>query len=135
MCSKKKSAMKNLSPLLVIFILIGCSASSRVVPTGSDTFVSQPMGESRLPGNLVDCGGNLTIISIDRNNCGECGMVCAPGHICYEGYCVLSCEQGQYNCNGRCVNLVDDENNCGGCNMVCVSGQICYKGHCVSCLP
>jgi hypothetical protein len=41
----------------------------------------------------------------DVENCGKCGVRCAPGFGCANGVCdnEKPCPKGQNKCNGKCV--------------------------------
>lgn len=67
----------------------------------------------------------------DRWNCGACGNICAPGHICDHGQC--TCGLGTADCGtGTCQSVLDDPSNCGACGSVCAGDTpVCDKGVCV----
>ncbi len=82
-------------------------------------------------------------LSSDRDNCGDCGKVCAlPGvaeNGCVGGSCsVVSCNQNLDNCNadpadGCEVDLEDDLANCGSCGNACSfsnAAAVCSQGVC-----
>jgi hypothetical protein len=74
---------------------------------------------------FVNCSGSCTDPSSSRAHCGasgDCtntgagnsaGMACAPGNICADGSCVLSCPAGSAPCGGRCVDPRTDNAYCG----------------------
>jgi alpha-tubulin suppressor-like RCC1 family protein len=62
------------------------------------------------PGDSV-CGNTCINTSIDNNNCGACGKVCASGLTCQGGQCL--CPAGKTDCNGTCVDTSSDDSNCG----------------------
>jgi len=76
----------------------------------------------------------------DVNNCGGCGIVCAPDHgtaaKCTGGMCgYTQCATGFGDCdndasNGCETDLTSDDNNCGHCNNPCGSGNLCAAGVC-----
>lgn len=60
----------------------------------------------------------------DPNNCGGCGVVCAPGKKCFEifgtGTVKCQCPAGETVCGaGSCADLQSDPNNCGSCGYRC----------------
>ncbi|MBI4705619.1 MAG: hypothetical protein HY744_31385 [Deltaproteobacteria bacterium] len=67
---------------------------------------------------LGERGLKCTNTYTDKQNCGNCGNVCAPGQTC---------------CGGKCVDTATDESNCGGCGVKCEPGETCHDGKC-SCL-
>lgn len=91
----------------------------------------------------ADCNGDPadgceTILQIDVNNCGACGVVCeGAGGVpptCAVGVCKLDCPLGAGDCNaatgdGCETNLLDDPENCGACGLSC-SGTPCVEGAC-----
>jgi hypothetical protein len=90
------------------------------------------------PEGFVDCGwgwGDCIDLLSDDSNCGECGNVCESGHICVEGVCVLSCQEGYTSCSGVCRNLMTDDQNCGECGHDCGWFCECVDGTCESLLP
>lgn len=79
----------------------------------------------------------------DPNNCGGCGIVCAPNEKCFQvfgqGAIKCQCPTGQTICGaGSCANLQTDINNCGSCGYRCGGippyGQglhaTCERGRC-----
>jgi hypothetical protein len=63
------------------------------------------------------CGAVCTNLGFDPANCGNCGVVCAPGMACQGGQCL--CAPGLLKCGTSCINPVSDRNNCGNCGVVC----------------
>jgi len=61
-------------------------------------------------------------------NCGGCGLACAPGQSCDDmgnGSYECRCAPGETRCaDGACVDLRSDTDNCGGCGIRCG-----YIGH------
>ena len=81
--------MKIVTLMMFLFVLGGCAAKSGVVPICSDSYrISRPAGKSTLAKNLINCGGKLTNIAIDRYNCGNCEKVCTSDQVCDKGSCV-----------------------------------------------
>jgi hypothetical protein len=77
----------------------------------------------------VASNGCESNISIDKNNCGSCGVVCGSTFACTAGSC--TCGGALPNlCTGACVNYQTDANNCGSCGHNC-SGTSCSAGLCV----
>lgn len=64
----------------------------------------------------VDDGCEVDVLT-DAENCGGCGLACAPGQPCLKGKC--ECPAGQIACGGVCVNPKVDDANCGGCGIEC----------------
>lgn len=79
---------------------------------------------------FTECLGTCTAITVDPDNCGTCGTICAPGEVCSGGSCVATCPSGLEDCAGTCVDLQSDENNCGSCGSACPSGYLCVAGSC-----
>lgn len=91
----------------------------------------------------ADCNGDPadgceTILQIDVNNCGACGVVCEGGAgvppTCAVGKCKLDCPLGAGDCNmnpndGCEANLLEDSQNCGACGLACM-GSPCIEGAC-----
>lgn len=75
-----------------------------------------------------DCSNGLeTNLSLNLENCGVCGMVCAlanAGEACANGTCVIgTCAAGWANCDGfagnGCETPLDLVSSCGACGIVC----------------
>ncbi len=78
-----------------------------------------------------DCDGEPqngceTVVAVDANNCGACGVRCQNGY-CEEGACV--CDDAAALCDGVCVALDNDPHHCGACGRDCLSGA-CSEGRC-----
>lgn len=56
-----------------------------------------------------------------EENCGGCGIACAPGQRCIqiEGKLTCACKAGETLCGNRCVDLLSDVRNCGACGVDC----------------
>ncbi|MDF2692355.1 MAG: Tryptophan synthase alpha chain [Labilithrix sp.] len=73
---------------------------------------------------FADCNGWVddgceVHISNDAENCGACGVKCAPGVRCFDGKC--GCPAGQVDCDGICVDTASSDTNCGTCGNRCVA--------------
>ncbi len=85
-------------------------------------------------------GCEVEDIVTDRDNCGGCGIKCAPDEQCVDegnGYqCTVPCKQaGKTKCRFGCSDLLNDPNNCGGCDDRCPNAgpnqlRLCKKGLC-----
>lgn len=101
------------------------------------------------PWPLATCGLDpykcTTDLSLDINNCGECGLQCPsyPGrHLishCAGGKCEFECSVDAtvrfFDCNGfvddGCeAELKSDPENCGSCGHACAPGLHCHAGFC-----
>jgi hypothetical protein len=122
------------------------------------------------PGHPEQCGGKCcgakcVETMLDKNNCGDCGVVCNSPLVCSGGGCgcptggggVVQCGGGQSCCGvSGCKSLATDVNNCGMCghacggtgdrcvgnscmcgtNPACTGGTSCCNGSCsASCVP
>jgi hypothetical protein len=77
------------------------------------------------------CGYECTIVEIDPDNCGACGVRCNPGEVCSQGMCGADCTGGTTRCGDVCVNLNTDQQNCGACGNACQAGEVCDgNGNC-----
>ena len=94
---------------------------------------------------FADCDGDVANgceqpTDSDVNNCGGCGVVCAPDHggtaTCTNGVCgYTNCAAGFGDCDGDASNgceasLGDDNANCGMCGNACGGGTVCAGGVC-----
>ena len=107
-------------------------------------------------GRTADCNKDLgvgcasdgceTNLRNDPNNCGGCGIVCAPDQECRDQgngpECIDKCEKsGMADCPSGCRDLRSDPQNCGACGNVCPAGNVhqssaCKKGVCtLECEP
>ena len=97
---------------------------------------------------FTSCGGACVDEQTDANNCGGCGVVCAPANAtpsCTNGACtVASCNPGFGDCDGNpangCEAPLDTDANCGGCGVACAPANgtgSCATGACAvaSCNP
>jgi hypothetical protein len=87
------------------------------------------------PAGTTCCEGACTDTSIDPQNCGTCGQVCASG-MCVNGTCQSGCPPPLVQCcQGtvcECVNIFGtDPFNCGGCGFECAPGSVCVGGTCI----
>lgn len=116
-------------------VLSGASRSTGPAPSG-------PTGTSRLsscPSGQALCAGTCIDVSSDRENCGECGRVCASEAplICVDGECVSDpdgdCGPGLDRCGeDGCRDLSQDIDHCGECFNDCLDGFNCIDGTCNS---
>jgi uncharacterized repeat protein (TIGR01451 family) len=91
-----------------------------------------PPGKSDCNGLAADgCEYNNAGFASDLNNCGACGIACAPAHAsgaCAGGACAVGmCNPGYSDCNGlpgdgceyNNTAFASDTSNCGGCGIPC----------------
>lgn len=76
---------------------------------------------------LSPCGGTCVNLSSDNANCGACGISCAGGQLCDQGFC---CGGTDVVCGDRCTDLQTDPDNCGVCGFQCIVGLACVLGQC-----
>jgi hypothetical protein len=99
-------------------------------------------------GDLDQCGGDGCELDRlgTRENCGGCGIECAPGLDCIdEGNgpeCGVPCvKAGKVLCGVECTDLLSNPNHCGGCGAACRAAgpnqaRLCTKGVCTyECAP
>jgi hypothetical protein len=86
-------------------------------------------GGAACPGATL-CGDHCTQLAFDPANCGACDNACAPGELCANGQCGLSCTGGSTQCGAQCTNIGFDPLNCGVCGKVCAAGELCSSGQC-----
>jgi len=93
--------------------------------SGTCTFACTP-GFSNCDG--VNATGCEAVTSTDNNNCGGCGVRCAPANAtgaCVASACSLvACSAGFGNCDGSTsngceTNLQTNLSNCGTCGTIC----------------
>lgn len=70
--------------------------------------------------------GCETVVAVDVNNCGACGVRCQNGY-CDDGACI--CDEAAASCDGKCVALATDPRHCGECGRDCLAGS-CSDGRC-----
>ncbi|MBX3225158.1 MAG: hypothetical protein KF795_31865 [Labilithrix sp.] len=82
-----------------------CNAPTCMATWGdcNDDFPTDPAGDG--------CETNL---DNDRNNCSQCGRVCAAGEICRRGICECPCGAPCFQ-----ARINTDVENCGGCGFRC----------------
>ena len=106
------------------------------------------------PGTQINCGGTCIEPATSRNYCGatgacgagggSAGVACAPGNVCANGTCQVSCPGGQINCGGVCTDPLTSRGFCGAtgacgagggsAGTACAAGSVCANGTCqVSC--
>jgi hypothetical protein len=70
-------------------------------------------------------------LDTDTQNCGGCGIKCAPGEICANGVC--QCNPGPSGCNCL-IDFEADLMNCGACGLRCLeranAPATCEFGRC-----
>lgn len=91
------------------------------------------------------CEYNNSGFGTDTNNCGGCGIACAPANgsgACSGGMCsIASCNIGFSNCDNMLGNGCEYNNtgfgtdpaNCGGCGIACAPANgtgVCIAGAC-----
>lgn len=88
------------------------------------------------PGEIC-CGGACVVPSLDVNNCGACGHVCAfanAGATCVSGDCQMGpCIEGFGDCPGDgagCGTSLRTAEHCGSCTDTCGTGGSCATGTC-----
>lgn len=96
------------------------STSSTTTTTSSSTG-----GNPTCPTGQQFCNGDCTLLQIDPDNCGVCGVRCPIGQVCSLGACGTDCAGGTSKCGDLCVNLMSDQQNCGACGKACPAGQVC----------
>ena len=82
------------------------------------------------------CATGCTDVDTDPNNCGQCGLACAPGDSCNGGVCQAGktcnggpvCPPGEQCCPSGCSNTLANPNNCGSCGNACAAGSTCVMG-------
>lgn len=86
---------------------------------------------------LDECDGACTDTATDRNNCGECGNVCAANQDCVNGACVLktcppagACQVAVLNQDGSCTNVPLTGPACDD-GLDCTTDDSCLNGTCV----
>jgi stigma-specific protein Stig1 len=55
-------------------------------------------GSGPCPTGRTNCRGKCYDLTQDRNNCGQCGNVCAESQLCQGGTCLGTCSPGQAGC-------------------------------------
>jgi hypothetical protein len=80
--------------------------------------------------------------SVDPNNCGKCGNMCAGSAstgalACSGGQCQTWCLPGLTLCpnDHTCSDTANDNAHCGSCTNACPMGQGCVAGQCVPSIP
>jgi hypothetical protein len=111
------------------------------MPARSDLGVTPT---SICPAHANQCGGKCcgdvcVDTQLDVRNCGDCGVACPSGLVCYQGQCGCpplgtQCGLGQSCCGVLgCKSLASDLYNCGGCGNSCGvgAGMKCVDGKCI----
>lgn len=82
----------------------------------------------RCPEGLF-CPPRCVDLSVDPQNCGDCGRACGPRFACVGGQC--TCEgPGLTVCGDACAVLATDPLHCGECGRQCAAGAQCLDGRC-----
>src|SRR5262249_26305538 len=107
-------------------VVAGCGRTTTYDGINLGGFDAAPACEA--PQN--QCGGSCVDPNSDPQNCGRCGMVCAPGQGCSNSACQMGGDLNLTQCGSACVNLQQDPLHCGDCNNRCSSGGSCVGGQC-----
>jgi hypothetical protein len=92
--------------------------------------------DSGCPTGQQCCGDVCTDVRTDPENCGTCGVTCAPqGDSCFAGTCscngAAACGAGRGCCEGLgCVDIEGNVEHCGACFNACPAGVECLSGTC-----
>ena len=99
-------------------------------PDGSlpDGFLPD-MGQPGCDIGTSECADECVNLDFDNQNCGACGVECAPDELCAFGTCEGTCDAPLVECDGVCVDPSSDPFNCGACGNVCASA-ICRPTGC-----
>jgi hypothetical protein len=81
----------------------------------------------------TDCGGTCVSLLDDSDNCGACGVACAPLELCSGG--VRKCQAGIEVCDATCTDWMRDPDHCGSCTNACAPAELCSAGTCVAACP
>jgi len=94
------------------------------------------------PGYAICFGATCSDTASDVDNCGGCGLACAPAHasgVCASGVCAIGqCTSGFADCDNDAVNgcesnLSQDPGNCSACGNACNPPNavpLCVDGAC-----
>lgn len=102
---------------------VSCTALARGLNMGARCVEGACVFECIVAGDpFYDCNGIIddgceTNVGKDDENCGGCGIKCAPGVRCISGQC--GCPSGLVDCGGDCVDTRFDDMNCGACHNEC----------------
>jgi hypothetical protein len=91
----------------------------------------QTLGAAYFP--TTNCSGACVALFQDEQNCGGCGVQCAPDELCTQSVCSRCRSSGLTDCGSYCADTSTDEQNCGGCGVVCPAGQFCRNHVCGTC--
>jgi hypothetical protein len=112
-------------------------ADSCVTPASGATHCSCHGSPRECVPPAICCPDACHNLTMDTNNCGACGNVCATGEDCVAGSCVCGttgarCPDGQSCCSDACIDTTDDMANCGSCGNVCNPdlADACVAGAC-----
>jgi hypothetical protein len=100
--------------------------------------------------SMVECNGVCIDPLTSRYYCGasgdcsasKAGQRCGAGQVCYQGGCMVTCQQGLVNCGGICTDPTASPEHCGAsgdcqgnsAGTACTAGQVCSNSACaVSC--
>lgn len=83
------------------------------------------------------CGGFCIDTRSNRNNCGDCNVVCDPtfANDCTASQCTCNfgpaCTGTSECCSTGCKDLTSDDFNCGACGNACGPNEACVASECV----
>jgi hypothetical protein len=127
--------------VVAVCLLAGCAAAHGPQGGGNDLGGSNgicPAHPDQCGGKC--CGASCIDITLDHNNCGDCGNVCPSGQVCSGSACscpaggstATICSNGQSCCGTLgCKSLMTDDFHCGDCMTACAGGSHCAGGKCL----
>ncbi len=130
--------MPHRSPavLALAFAIAGCGGRAAPPPPTAPDMAVAPNACAYCGAPALCCSEVCVNVQSDKNNCGDCGRVCAAGTFCQGGSCLCEgskapCGGGQSCCGASgCKSLDNDAQNCGACGHACTVGQTCDNGAC-----